>query len=78
MMSDDEIALVRALAANAPDEARLDRMERRIDHLDDNQREIQISLANALTVQRGVLWLGGIIGTSAIAMVLTVLTGGEL
>lgn len=49
-------------------EHRLERIERKIEQLSDSMHEVQLGLSNAQLVQKGVLWLGGIIGSSAVVM----------
>lgn len=43
----------------------------KIEHLTQELTEIKIQVSNAQLVQRGVIWLGGIIGSSAIVMAMT-------
>jgi len=45
----------------------------KIDKLSGQVQELQISVSNAQLVQRGVVWLGGIIGSSAVVMAMSFL-----
>lgn len=47
--------------------------------IEEQQRQInalQISVSNAQLVQRGVIWLGGLVGSSAVIMAMTYLFKG--
>ena len=57
-------------------ENRLDRLEQKLDSVTTAIHEIQIGLSNAQLVQKGVLWLAGIIGSSAVVMAMTFLFKG--
>lgn len=48
----------------------------KIEALSKEMVTIKIQLSNAQLVQRGVMWLGGIIGSSAVVMGMTYFFGG--
>jgi len=48
-------------------------MSPKIDALTNQVHDLQISVSNAQLVQRGVVWLGGIIGSSAVVMAMSFL-----
>ena len=45
----------------------------KIEHLTEEMTSVKIQLSNAQLIQRGVMWLAGIIGSSAIVMAMTYL-----
>ena len=57
-------------------ETRIERIESKLDRLGEAVQEMKIGLSNAQLVQKGVLWLGGAIGGSAVVMVMTFLFKG--
>ena len=51
-------------------------MAPKIDTLSQQVHSLQISVSNAQLVQKGVVWLGGIIGSSAVVMAMSFLFRG--
>ena len=83
MLKDDEIARLRSMMENfvhiggsTHPEHRLESIERKLERLNEQVQDVKIGLSNAQLVQRGVLWLGGIIGSSAVVMAMTFLFKG--
>lgn len=58
-------------------EQRLDRIESRLDQLSESVHQLNVGLSNAQLIQKGVLWLGGVLGGSACVMAMTFLFGGS-
>lgn len=83
MLSDDELRRLRNIMDNFVQlqgphpEERLERIERKLERVSEDLNVVKMGLSNAQLVQRGVLWLGGIIGSSAIAMLTTLILGGS-
>lgn len=83
MLHPDEITKLREIMGNfvqikgdTHPEHRLERIERKIEHLTESMHKVEMGLSNAQLVQKGVLWLGGIIGSSAVVMAMTFLFKG--
>ena len=57
-------------------EQRLDRIERALADVKEAIHALQMGLSNAQLIQRGVMWVGGIVGTSGISIAMAYIFQG--